>query len=87
MNKWIAGLMNHLRKFYLNDKLSLGYSNMSHEFGVAASDVKLVFYKGNDNDYFSSDFERILSKHWESSPCQHWKRIEIQPSDGILWFA
>ena len=23
MNKWIAGLMNHLRKFYLNDKFSL----------------------------------------------------------------
>ena len=79
MNKWIAGLINHLRKFCLNDEFSFVYSNMSHEFGVAASDVKLI-YKRNDKDYFSTDFERILRKYWESSPWQHWKRIEIQRS-------
>ena len=86
INKWIAGLMTHLQKFYLNDDFSFVYNNMSPEFGLAACDIKLV-YKGNDKDYFSSDFERILTKCCESSPCQHWARIEIPPSDSILWFA
>ena len=42
MNKWIAGLMTHLRKFYLNDDFLFVYNNMSHEFGVAVSHIKLV---------------------------------------------
>ena len=79
-------MVTHLQKFYLNDDFSFIYNNMSHEFGVAPSDIKLVF-KGNDKDYFFSDFQKILSKYWEGSPCQHWTRIEIQSPDDILWFG
>ena len=44
-------------------------------------------FKGNDREYFSSDFERILSKFWVHSPCAHWTRIEIYAIAGVLCFA
>ena len=69
MNKWISNFMNHLRKFYLNDDLAFVSNDLSKEFGVAAADIK-VLNRGNDREYFSSDFEKNLSKYWEHSPCE-----------------
>ena len=86
LNKWIAPFMSHLRKFYLNDDLAFVYSDLLHEFGIAAADVKHMT-KGNDREYFSSDFERILSKFWVQPPCAHWTRIEIYAMNNVLWFT
>ena len=86
MNKCIAHFMSHLRKFYFNEDLIFIYNNLLNEFGIAASDVKLL-YKGNDKDYFASNFEKCLIKLWEHFPCEHWTRIEIYVMDSVLWFA
>ena len=86
MNKWIGHFMSHLRKFYFSEDLTFIYNDLQNELGIAASDV-MVVYKGNDKDYFASDFEKCLSKFWEQSPCKHWTRIEIYVMDGVLWFA
>ena len=86
MNKWISNFMTHLRKFYLNDDLAFVYNDISKEFGVAAEDIKVV-NRGRDREYFSSDFEKILSKHWEHSPSEQWARIEMYAKDGVLYFA
>ena len=78
--------MSHLRKFYLNDDLAFAYNYLLHEFGIAAVDIKFIS-KGNEREYFSSDFETILSKFWVHSPCAHWTRIVIYAMYGVLWFA
>ena len=61
MNKWIAHFMPHLRKFYFNEVLTLICNDLLNEFGIAASDVTLL-YKGNDKDYFASNFLKCSSK-------------------------
>ena len=86
MNKWISNFMTHLRKFYLNDDLAFVYNDISKEFGVAAADIKVV-NRGKNREYFSSDFEKILSKHWEHSPSEQLTRIEMYANDGVLYFA
>lgn len=78
--------MSHLRKLYLSDNLAFVYNDLLHEFGIAAAEVKLIS-KGNDREYFSSDFENILSKYWEHSPCEQWTRIEMYANGGVLYFA
>ena len=78
--------MTHVRKFYINDDLALVYNDLLKEFGVAAADIK-VLNRGNDREYFSSDFEKFLSKYWERSPCKQWRRIEMYANDGVLYFA
>ena len=77
LNKRIAPFMSHLRKFYLNANLAFVHNNLLHEFGIEAADIKLIS-KGNDREYFSSNFERILSKFSVHSPCVHCTRIGIQ---------
>ena len=62
------------------------YNDLLEEFGIAAMDIKFII-RGNDREYFSSDFEKILNKFWDHSPCEHWTRIEIRFNDGVLWFA
>ena len=61
--------MTHLRKCYINDDLGFVYNDLSKEFGIAALDIK-VLNRGNNREYFSSNFEKILSKYWERSPCE-----------------
>ena len=56
------------------------------EFGVAAADIK-VLNRANNREYFSSNFEKILSKYWEHSPCEQWTRIEMYANDGVLYLA
>ena len=72
--------MTHLQKFYLIDDLAFVYNDLLH-----CLELLLLISKGKDREYFASDFERILSKFWEQSPCKHWIRIYVM--DGILWFA
>ena len=67
--------MTHLTKFYLSDDLAFAYNDLSKECGIAAVDIK-VLNRRNDREYFSSDFEKILSKHWEHSPCKQWTRVK-----------
>ena len=64
MKKWISNFMIHLRKFYINDELAFVYNDLSKEFGVATADIK-VLNRGNDREYFSSYFEKFLTKYWE----------------------
>ena len=78
--------MTHLRKFYINDDLAFVYNYLSKEFGVAAADIK-VLNRGNDREYISSNFEKILSKYWEHSPCEQWTSIEMYANDEVLYFA
>ena len=54
--------------------------------GVAAAEIE-VLNRGNDREYFSSGFEKILSKYWEHSPCEQWARIEMYANYGVLYFA
>ena len=51
--------MSHFRKFYLNDDLGFVYNDLLHEFVIAATDIKLIS-KGNNREYFSSNFEQVL---------------------------
>ena len=53
--------MPHLRKFYFNEVLTLICNDLLNEFGIAASDVTLL-YKGNDKDYFASNFLKCSSR-------------------------
>ena len=86
MNKWIRNFMTHLRKFYINNDRAFVYNDLSKEFGVATTDIK-VLNRGNNREYFFSDFEKVLSKYWEHSPCEQWTRIEMYANDGALYFA
>ena len=70
INKWIALFMTHLQKLYLNGDLAFVYNDLLHKFEITAADIKLIS-KGNDREYFSSNFQMILSKLWEQSPCKH----------------
>ena len=78
--------MTHLRKFYINDDLAFFYNDLSNEFGVAAADIK-VLNRGNDREYFSSNFEKFLSKYWEHPPCEQWTSIEMYANDEVLYFV
>ena len=62
INKWISNFMTHLRNFYINNDLAFVYNDLSKEFEVAAADIT-VFDRGNDRVYFSSNFEKLLSKY------------------------
>ena len=86
LNKWIALFMSQLKKFYPNDDLAFAYNDLLHKFGIAATDIKLIS-EGNDRDYFSGDFEVILCKYWEHSPCEQSARIEMNANDGVLYLA
>ena len=37
--------------------------------------------------YLINDFERLLTKFWNSSNVHNWTRIELYYSERILWFA
>ena len=87
LNKWLSILMPYLRRFYCNDGMAFIYNEVLKKFGIACSNV-YVLYKGNDKEeYFASDLEKYLLNFQAYWPCENWTRIEIYVHDGILWFA
>ena len=60
LNKWLSILMPYLRRFYCNDGMAFIYNEVLKKFGIACSNV-YVLYKGNDKEeYFASDLEKYL---------------------------
>ena len=78
--------MTHLRKFYISNDLAFVYNDLLKEFEVAAADIKL-FDRRNDRVYFSSNFEKLLSKYQEHSLCEQWTRTEMFANNRVLYFA
>ena len=86
INKWAASFLDELRKFYCSEDFLFVSNNASGEFGVASTNAKLL-YHGDDKMYFTNDFERPLTKFWNSSNVHNWTRIKLYYSGRILWSA
>ena len=87
MNRWWnSNFMTNLRKLYQNDNLVFLHYDLLHELGVGSEDTNLL-YNGNNNEYKSSDFERLLNKSWEVSLIEQWTQIQMYIMDEVLYFA
>ena len=86
LNKWLSVFMPYLGEFYCNDDMGFIYNKILKEVGIACSNV-CGLYKGNDKEYFASDFEKCRSNFWAYRPCKNWTGIGIYVHDGIFWFA
>ena len=86
INEWAAPFLDGSRKFYYSEDFLLVYDNASGEFGVASTDAKLL-YQGDNKFYLTNNFERHLTKFWNSSNVHDSTRIELYYSKRILWFA
>ena len=86
LNKWLSIFMPDLRRFQCNDDMAFIYNEILKKFDITCSNV-YVLYKGNNKQYFASDFEKCLSNFWAYGPCKNSTRTEIYVHDSILWFA
>ena len=86
MNKWVSNFMLAIRKFYGTENLAFLYSELLQELGGTAEDPGLI-HKGNNAEYSSCDFERIVNSQWILSPREQWTRIQMYVVDGVLHFA
>ena len=86
MNCWANEFMNELRMFYKTSDLAFVYDGVFNTFGIGCRNPDLL-YKGDDDVYTPSDFERILNNLWNKSPMEEWTRCEIYVSGRVVWFT
>ena len=86
INEWAAPFLDDLRKYHSCKDFILVYDNVYGMFGVASTDAKLL-YQGDNKSYFTSYFERILTKFWNKSNVQNWTRFEPYYSGSIFCFV
>ena len=86
MNKWVSNFMLAIRKFYGTENLAFLYNELLQELGGTAEDPGLI-HKGNNAEYSSCDFERIVNSQWILSPRGQWTSIQMYVMDGVLYFA
>ena len=86
INEWTALFLDELRKFCCSEDFLLVYNNASGDFGVASADAKSL-HQSDNKFYLTNDFERLLTKFWNSSNVYNWTRIELYYSERILRFA
>ena len=85
-NEWAAPFLDELRKFYFSEEFLLVSNNASGEFGVASVDTKLL-YQSNNKFYLTNNFDRLLTKFWDTSNIDNWTRTEVYYNERILLFA
>ena len=86
MNKWVSNFMLAIRKFYGTENLAFLYSELLQELEGTAEEPGLI-HKGNNAEYSSCDFERIVNSQWILSPRGQWTSIQMYVMDGVLYFA